>query len=130
MPKIRIVIGDPSGDGHGRSDSLTISSNLTRSQLFVAYQLGIEKLGFDITEEIRSGRTSVSKEDLTPDQVAKLRSNGYDPERLYLEDDGYVDIETFRHIYLFTCKLGNPSFEYTTKRETVETIEIDGYGFL
>lgn len=130
--KIRIVMGDPSGDGHGRSSEKICASNLSGAEMNAAYKVGTNILGFDYC-----GTVCDEYEDCTvPLDVAdklikhgcrafdKLSKYDLDPEKGYS-----IWYDDHLAIYLFICKLGNPEFQYELISNQMEQINIGGYGF-
>jgi hypothetical protein len=137
-----LVMGDWSRDGHCSSETIMISSNLTKNEIEAAYQVGSEKLGFDFMDEV-----AADYEDnlLEPTKLKKMVENGLAIDRLFKYDherekvqaaiDGRASeeiglwTESYATIYLFIVKLGNPSFEYEVlPRDVKPEIYIGGYG--
>lgn len=50
MNKIKFTLGDPSGDGHEKSDSFVVQSNLDVNTLQTLHQSVKKELGFDIRD--------------------------------------------------------------------------------
>mgnify|MGYP000872505995 FL=1 len=48
---IDVVIGDYHGKVHGDYSISSIVSNLTQTEIIVAYQIGSEKIGFDLIRD-------------------------------------------------------------------------------
>lgn len=124
----KLVIGDNSGDGHEKSEDIYVSAN---ADLSAAYNKGTELLGFDFCKTCceKYHDSYVSHEKIKklvelglPDWT--LAEDG-DPELTY----GYqLDASSFADIYLFICKLGNPSLELTVTSDDVPEIHVGGYG--
>lgn len=102
---ITLVLGDPSGDGHGQSESINIASNFNANEITNAYKLGTKKLGFDFCNEVCS-----EYEDnlLNSRRWNKLKKLGY--QNKVLEEEislppkkGKVFLwtDSFTDIYLF-----------------------------
>lgn len=124
--RIDLILGDWSGDGHGQSQTVIINSNLRKDELLTAYEAGTKLVGFDlindVCEEYEDNR-------MKREYKTKLLDLGFPDfyEDGLEEDTCYLDQELFAQIFLFICKLGNPSFEH----EIVESdsfIHIGGYG--
>lgn len=49
--QVQLVVGDWSGDGHNRTDSVSVLVNCSTEQLQEAYKKGSKKLKFDLTKE-------------------------------------------------------------------------------
>ena len=116
---INLVIGDWSHDGHEKTETVTVSSNLTIKEIEKAFKIGVNKLGFDITKCCEDYEDHVLPKKAN-DALKKAGFKGVDEE-------GYF-YETFADIYLFTVKQGDDSFKY--KIVTNQTINIGGYGLL
>ena len=124
--RIDLIVGDWSGDGHGKSQTVVINSNLPKGELMAAYQAGTKLVGFDlgcdVCEEYEDNR-------MKREYKTKLLDLGFrnfyddDPE----EDTCYVDQDIFTQIFLFICKLGNPSFEHQLIKSD-SYLYIGGYG--
>lgn len=84
MIKIEFTIGDPSGDGHEKSDSFIVQSNLEVNKLQIIHQSAKQKLGFDI----RDIAGEYGEHTIKPVIFAKLISLNIIKE----EDDIYLDL--------------------------------------
>lgn len=110
--KITLEMGDPSGDGHGHRESVTIDANVDAGDLRVAFETG------DYDEDW------IEKE-----YVQKLVEHGYDAGEWLADEDqeAYRTYFTeFFEIYMFICKLGNQGLEWIQTKS--EAIYIGGYG--
>lgn len=114
-------MGDSSNDGHGRTKSIMIDSNISANELYKSYNLGCNILGFDLIKEVAANYNdhSISKEYF--EEMIRLGYNDSfcDPE--YLDDESFVDL------FLFIVKLGNSNFTYTIIYN-IPYIDIGGYG--
>ena len=119
---IRVVMGDPSGDGHGRTSSDLIESSLNRSEIQDAYRAGSKILGFDLVELEKNRR---DRRLLSDENVAALVANGYE----YEIEKGEVWKHEYGFLFLWIAKLGNPSFVYEFCRVAVPQLEIGGYDY-
>jgi hypothetical protein len=126
---INLIIGDNSRDGHEKTETITISCNLTKAQLEKAYTAGAKKLGFDLSVDVaRKYKDSSISEDF----VKKLRAVGIDPTEFLEQDDGGWSFgypsTSFIELWLRIATLGDPSlvFEYMVK--TRSDIFVGGYG--
>ena len=117
-----LVIGDWSDDGHGKTATITIKSNLTSKGIEKAFKVGAKKIGVDITSLCED----YEDYGLPDEAIAKLKKAGYEGD----EEEGFLEAgyESFAAIYLFTVKIGDPSFEY--KEVDGKNINIGGYGLL
>lgn len=123
---IELVIGDWSGDGHNITNSIVIKTNLTQQEMIEAYQLGVQKIGFDLIEDVCA---DYEDNKISEDVYEKLVASGYkfdddcvvpsmiEPLELGGSDD-YADI------YLHFVKIGNPQFVFSYG----SSIKIGGYG--
>lgn len=139
---ITLVLGDWSHDGHGLTDRINISSNLTDKEITKAYKAGKKKLSFDfdrVAEDYEDSRlTKVRwgeflKLGFSNPEYEKKWSEPYQPGDTYDPDDEESDLvldsEGFARLYLFLVKLGNDKFEYEILSDKQNpTIEIGGYG--
>ena len=133
MHTITLITGDWSGDGHEKTDSVTISSNLSPKELEEAFIRGEKVIGIDFANQFRDYESNqlpfemiqkMSKhfdtgydvpQDIDPSEVDSSR---YD-ETLYSND--YV------HLWLEIAKIGNPELVYEFCK-TGLTLSIGGYG--
>lgn len=129
---ITLVLGDWSDDGHGKTDTINIKSNLDKKDMEKAYEAGTKKLGFDFC-----GYVAEDYEDnkLDDEKWNKLKELGYQNEALEDEAEKYNDGEislwtdSYTDIYLFIVKLGNDKFEFEyLVGEQNPQIRIGGYG--
>jgi hypothetical protein len=133
---ISLVIGDWSGDGHDKRETIIILSNLNNKDINKAYKKGSEKLGFDFCNDVcrdyEDHEISKDKLDLLIANGLKIKDIAFDDYDLKeFEKDGTLRLwtEPFAEIYLFIVKLGNPDFEYTfLEGKSDPSIHIGGYG--
>lgn len=137
---ITLVLGDWSDDGHGKSETIVVGSNLDKDEVFKAYQKGSKKLGFNFIDKI-----AADYEDnwLSSDKLGKLMEHGITPEKFFsndydlkqakeaLENEDGVGLwtDSYAAIFLLIAKLGNETFEYEILPEDRSSrINIGGYG--
>lgn len=128
MPKkhrIKMVSGDDTRDGHGKSTEFTIMSNLDARGLESAFRTGVKMLDFDVQDwsNFRASSGNV----LPQEACKKFEEHGFDFSRFDTEeadgsddsaDDGgskvFVDCyqKDLPTLWLFTAKLGAPQLEY------------------
>lgn len=129
---LKIVVGDWSHDGHGRTESILIKSNRSYAQLDAAYLKGSSIVGFNIVKFVGSEWDSccISKE-----EFLKLRELGLPKSCLEVEpylDHDYKEVrvctDDYMRLYLFIVKLGDPEFRY--KIVKVVDVNINGYCLL
>lgn len=123
MEVVNIIVGDWSDDGHGKTETFAIKSNITRDEIDKAYTQAIKtypKLNaFDsICEDYEDNS-------IPEDLLDELKLLGYQPPK-WMEKEFRVSREEFVDIYLFIVKLGNPAFEYSHVNHNELTI--GGYG--
>jgi hypothetical protein len=118
---VELVLGDWSDDGHGKTATFVITSNLDGSGIEKAYQAGTKILGFDFSETVCEDYGDTS---LPISVLEKLVEHGFDKSTLECEDSLWRD--SFRDIYLFIVKLGEPNFEFSFI--LLDSLKIGGYG--
>lgn len=135
---VNLVIGDWSNDGHCMRETVTVGVNLTRDELFQAYQDGSKKVGFNLTDDAAADyedRTMLRKHwDILV--TAGLKSDDFfttdweKEEHANESDEPYVTlhVDAFAELWLFIAQLGNPNLKYE-KAENPD-INIGGYGLL
>lgn len=119
---INLVVGDWSDVGHGKTEAVTIESNLTTEELKKAYKKATKLLGFDLVEHCCE---DYEDNKLSENVISKLESCGIDTT-LLLEGDDQISYETWPELYCQVCKLGNPTFEWIFVAN--DAINIGGYG--
>lgn len=126
---IALVMGDPSKDGHGKSERILIHSNISKLELQASFKRGAEIIGADITKHFNGDWEPSIPEDVWQKLVdAGIAEFGWDTTG-DLEDrmETEVDAEAYADLYLFTVSKGNPGFDF--KYQMPETsIKIGGYG--
>ena len=133
MHTITLITGDWSGDGHEKTDSVTIYSNLNMKELEAAFTRGEQVIGINFADQFSEyeARTlpyemiqKMSKhfdtgfdvpQDIDPNEVD---SSCYD-EMLYSRE--------YTHFWLEIAKIGNPELVYEYCK-TGPTLSIGGYG--
>lgn len=132
--RVKLLVGDYSGDGHNITQDYYVLTNLSCKQVQSSYKEGTKKIGFNFSNEVCRNYEDGS---ISKDKWAKLKEFGYVPrsydgEEFELEEnvagDGFtLDSQTFADIFMFICKLGNPTLEYKFVEED-NSINIGGYG--
>lgn len=140
---ISLVLGDWSGDGHSKTDTIVIMSSLNKKDVEKAYKNGTKKLGFDfineVCEEYEDRLLPKDKLELLMKSGFKASDFGYKSKyelkelKDALEDECSPGlglwIDTFPKIYLFIVKLGNEDFKYRILEGAENpSINIGGYG--
>lgn len=132
MEKIALVLGDWSQDGHNKTETVLIESNLSKKEIEKAYQKGAEKAGISICDCCEDYEDN----QLSPDQIEKLEAfipglrKEFEKHGAVFEEDEDVRIYTdeFTFCYLETVKFGNPKFKYKIVKADSAEIQIGGYG--
>jgi hypothetical protein len=116
---LSLLMGDPSGDGHGQTGTLLLLSNLSAKEVEKAYKKGAKKLGIDVRKDVAAqfeDRT-ISASDLQKFKDAGMAWEG---------DADFLWTDSYAKLFLFTVKVGDPTFEYQEVKDA--TVEIGGYG--
>lgn len=129
---IQLVLGDWSNDGHGKTDSVFIESNLTAQQIQDAYVAAMNKL--PALKCLNTLAEDYEDSELSNDHITALREAGYPIDKFVKEyEEGYgddctpsVDKESYTDIYLFIVLVGNPEFKHEVV--SLDDINIGGYG--
>lgn len=126
--QIELILGDSSGDGHEKTETVTIKSNLDKTELEQAFADGCKKTGVDFENLVAA---DYEENTISQELVDKLAVHGFDIAEFSEDEkpgkDGYsLYTEGYAAIWLFIAKVGNPSFEH--EEETVPSIYIGGYG--
>lgn len=123
---IRLILGDPCGDGHGRSATYVIKSNLTKEEIIKAYDGGVSKIGVDLINNVCSEYNESHVEECV---IEKLMNFGY-KHSLYVNKNNeyYVNINDFVNMFLFIVSIGDPGFKFSMIKDDTQTINIGGYG--
>lgn len=131
--RIRLVVGDWSGDGHSMTEDMWVLSNRDDAALRAAYNRGTQVVGVDLT-----GNVCQEYEDPWMPQAVfdRLVTAGYrppwadDPEANGIdpEPEGIcMEPEWFAELWLFIASKGDP--DLSARIVTGETsINIGGYG--
>lgn len=127
MYLIKLIIGDQSQDGHGRTSELIIDANISSYEIKQAYKKGCKIVGFNL---IKKFCISLNDSGFPVECINDLIKLGFDIKKLssYMKEDeeDYLNEDEFSIIYLFIVSLGYPEFRYTFLES--EPISIGGYG--
>ena len=123
----KLIVGDLSGDGHGRHSDFHINSNLPREAVEKAYAEACNVLGFDLVKTVCSNYEDV----VVPQKIsAILKNHGidlFDYAELRCDNELEIwDISTWAILYLDIIKIVRPDFYYELM--TPPIIHIGGYG--
>ncbi len=139
MNTIDLILGDWSHDGHGLTDTITITSNLTVDEVKKAYKDGANKVGVDLVKDACSGYEDpwIAYEDwqklagfgLTPDSIEKYAYDVNEMQKnIDIQHEVYLSRDAFVKAYLFIIGIGNPDFNCDIVKANPNTIHIGGYG--
>lgn len=143
---IKVVLGDWSDDGHGKTSTFIINSNRDTSNIEKAYKKGVAVLGFDFERKV-----AYTYEDSTikieylksliqtgfewEATVYNLKTQDYDDvvfskqnDVSYetYEDSFCLDDESYLAMWFHVAKLGDPDLEYEIVK--IQSLNIGGYG--
>lgn len=123
---IKLILGDWSDDGHGKTSDVIIESSLTGKEIEEAFKVGAKIIGEDITdycdeyEDFTIPKKALEKisEFISHEDIKEILAED--------EDNPYLEQELYAYIYLETAKIGNKDFEY--KILYLPELYIGGYG--
>ena len=124
---INLVMGDWAIDGHGQTETVTISSNLPKDALIQAYEAGEVKADVKFQKEV----ASVYEDNFISCRIVnKLAEHGFNikefSEDISPSERGYILADSYHLVWLWIAKLGNPNFDY--ELVNISKINIGGYG--
>lgn len=127
---IEMVTGDWSADGHSRTDTITIKSNLSSDNIKKAYDKGCGVIGFDL---INTYCEDYEDSQLPENVYQTLKKSGFKKwdgsyEEPTEDEEGkyFVSYCEWPLLYLHIAKLGNKKLKY--KVVEGNTLHIGGYG--
>lgn len=123
MNKIRLVLGDWSDDGHGKSKEFMIESSLKKLQLQEAYKIGAKKIGVSIIEFCSDYEDS--KMPAKDFNIFNTLNSEFPTETK--DEEVWVDEDLYAKMYMMTCKAGHPELKWNFIVDD-EWIDIGGYG--
>lgn len=131
MYTVHLLLGDLWNDGHGKSHSIVIETNLTTDQILESYKKGCEVLGFDVQKEIAA--------EYGDNKLREKYSQRFEELGLAWvwhvegDEDGPIDLDcdAYAELWLFAARLGAPkaigcAFVYNVI--TPDAVHIGGYG--
>ncbi len=129
MHTINIVVGDWSGDGHGKTKTYIFECSHSPKDVQVAYESGATREQHRIINTIA---THYDDNVLTENHIATLKELEYDFEMLecfgeFSDDAKYLNTDEYVDIYWHIVKRGNPEITYNEIKG--RNITIGGYGF-
>lgn len=142
---INLIMGDPSGDGHGNIQYISIKSNLNKNAIQTAYEKGTKLLGFDFVDKVcadyednflhKEEMNKLVKHGFNVDDLGSITSyekkealNFIKNDEMFYSNHLRLWTDSFSNIYLFIAKLGNKNFKYKILDENDSSIDIGGYG--
>lgn len=126
--RIALVVGDYSYDGHEKSLSFFIDSNLALVDLKKAYKKGVKKLGINVRKDVA---TDCADNMITLDRWKYFANAGCTIiDETHFKNGVYEiwDTKIFVDLWLFTAHIGDPEFEYSLIEDEDASIGIGGYG--
>ena len=129
--KINLVVGDWSDDGHGKTHTESIRSNLSKQEIEDAYERGIFKLDErSITDYCKEYESSSAPMEF----LNILEGHGFEVSKIeeYKEscDNDYdfclINVKEYVDIYMFICEIGNNKLAW--ERVKGDNLNIGGYG--
>lgn len=119
----RIVIGDWSDDGHGKTETFEIKSNLSKKEIEKAYQEGSKLVGFDMIKDICD---SYEDSEFPKESYEKLVSLGCKVKLTPYNGVISPDFDEWKELFLFVTFLGDKNFQWKDVKSS--DIRIGGYG--
>lgn len=123
MKTTLIVVGDWSGDGHEKTESFIIESNLSLDEIRAAYAKGSEILGVDIVKNV----CAEYEDNLIPFAIAQKLNFHLKTEFTYDKGSREITPLQWSNLFLGIVKLGSPEFTYEYVVSD-NILNIGGYG--
>ena len=109
---ISLEMGDSGGDGHAKTETFLVCSNLNQVAMKKAYQAGTKILGFDFSDEVAAQYDAAP---LSKEHIKILTKN-----KIQIDTTGEAELTGpitlypvhFASIWLQILKLGNEKFQY------------------
>ena len=124
---IKLVVGDWSSDGHGRTTTFMVETGglVDGDVLKKFYQRGVEAVGLDITKFVCADY----EDSLLPQwAIRKLMAAGWDHWE-FDPREHHLDPEQFMEIWLFIAGRGCPDLKVRVLgHDEVPSINLGGYG--
>lgn len=121
---LNLILGDWSHDGHEKTETITIKTNLSKEQIKSAYIKGSNLIGVDLIDEVAA---EYEDSTLSLEYLEKFKKAGFEPnEDMFYKGFYELDTEEYTNLYFFVLKKGNENFEYEIIEN--EDIDIGGYG--
>lgn len=137
MKKLRLIVGDWSGDGHEKTDTIIVKVNKTEKELSDAYDKSHKLTSIDFSETCccEYQTCEISKD--VYDAVVKhfSETTGTKWKELYSrsDDDDYdngvvEDSKMFAELYLEFIQLTLPDLVWKFVDDSIPELNIGGYG--
>jgi hypothetical protein len=123
--KFKLIVGDWSNDGHGRSDTKICICSHSAGEVMGAHKKLVSK-GINLLSQCEDYEVS----NLGKDFVEKLNEIGFDLSGFVEFYDGYSYVNTteWMKLYMELAKVEIPELEYKFINDGLPSIDIGGYG--
>jgi len=126
---LTITIGDRSGDGHEKKTYHQIESNLSMTDIKIAYQESVEKFGVNPIKEICCNYEDTVMSD---DYIQIFKDAGYEfgatDDDSDPDEEFYFDENSWLYFILWFIEQSNPEFDYSVIYSKNDEWHIGGYG--
>jgi hypothetical protein len=127
--RIKLTVGDPSGDGHNETRDTVIETNFDINEILEAYEHGCELLGIDLEQCC----VKFNDQTIPTEVVAALNAKGLKHLFEISHTQGEApywtaDPDSYTHAWMRIAKYGNPKFAYAIVTDKIPSIDIGGYG--
>ena len=131
MNTIKIVVGDWSDDGHGKTDSFVYQSSATEEEMKEAYNKTCKVLGFDPCKTYFRGYEESSMPNTDYEKIVKLLGSEFGDEAFC--EDGEPEAREFSSnelaaLWIEMVKYSLPDIEIKEMEDDISQINIGGYG--
>jgi len=138
-----IVMGDPSADGHGMTEKVTVKCNQTLGRVEQAYKKGVKTIGVDLEGSVADEYEDSSIKEADFDKFTQAGFSVEDPrldsfiggwEQSALDEEiaeeGQLNLEPdlYLSLYLFTALVGDPGITFEKSESNEKVLDIGGYG--
>lgn len=123
MYKFRIIIGDWSEDGHGRSEDFIVSSNLPVEIAREAHYRIKDVTGVDI-ENICS---EYEEDEIDEETVDVLKGMGFQFENSSGIGDGIVSVSDMARLWVFLLQKADPSLNLEIVDDDIPNLQFFGF---
>jgi hypothetical protein len=146
MSRLSLIIGDWSNDGHGKTDTVLVTMNVSRAELLKAHEKGLKQV-----PAFKGSCENYEESYISLGLAHQLVKAGLDPEDFLTDpccrwDEStksliecswdhpeneellFIDSEGYAKLYMEICKLGDPLIAYSFNNNKSDEICIGGYG--